>query len=312
MIVPAAVYIGINVAAGHPENIDGWAVPIATDIAFALAVLAVLSTHLPSALRTFLLTLAVVDDLLAITVIAVFFTDHLSLGPLALSLIPDRIVRGGGAARCTSLVAVGPACRGRLGAGACQRGARHRRRRSARIRRAGARPPRASHRRAFRTHHAAGVGGLRGPGVRLLRGGRDGGRLVGARRVATAPDHRRRDRRLGDWQTPRRLRHRIPVGQVHPRQPGRRPRVARRTRRRAACWDRVHSFVIDRRVGLRSRHRSGSRRQDRCAGRVRCRRSAGCGCVAEPQRRLPAHSRTRDRSMPTTTECPTSTALEQD
>jgi NhaA family Na+:H+ antiporter len=47
-----------------------------------------LSTHLPAALRTFLLTLAVVDDLLAITVIAVFYTEHLSLGPLALSLIP--------------------------------------------------------------------------------------------------------------------------------------------------------------------------------------------------------------------------------
>ena len=62
--------------------------PIATDIAFALAVLAVLSTHLPTALRTFLLTLAVVDDLIAITVIAVFFTDHLSLAPLALALIP--------------------------------------------------------------------------------------------------------------------------------------------------------------------------------------------------------------------------------
>lgn len=88
MIVPAAIYIGINLAAGRPEYLDGWAVPIATDIAFALAVLAVLSTHLPSALRTFLLTLAVVDDLLAITVIAVFFTDHLSLGPLGLSLIP--------------------------------------------------------------------------------------------------------------------------------------------------------------------------------------------------------------------------------
>jgi len=88
MVVPAAVYIGINLAAGRPENIDGWAVPIATDIAFALAVLAVLSTHLPTALRTFLLTLAVVDDLLAITVIAIFYTDHLSPAPLALALIP--------------------------------------------------------------------------------------------------------------------------------------------------------------------------------------------------------------------------------
>jgi NhaA family Na+:H+ antiporter len=88
MIVPAAIFIGINLAVGHPENLDGWAVPIATDIAFALAVLAVLSTHLPTALRTFLLTLAVVDDLLAISVIAIFYTDHLSLRPLALALIP--------------------------------------------------------------------------------------------------------------------------------------------------------------------------------------------------------------------------------
>jgi NhaA family Na+:H+ antiporter len=88
MLVPAAIFIAINVIGGHPENLDGWAVPIATDIAFALAVLAVLSTHLPTALRTFLLTLAVVDDLLAITVIAAFYTDHLSLGPLALALIP--------------------------------------------------------------------------------------------------------------------------------------------------------------------------------------------------------------------------------
>jgi NhaA family Na+:H+ antiporter len=88
MVVPAAIYVAITLAAGHPDYLGGWAVPIATDIAFALAVLAVLSTHLPSALRTFLLTLAVVDDLLAITVIAVFFTDHLSPGPLALAVIP--------------------------------------------------------------------------------------------------------------------------------------------------------------------------------------------------------------------------------
>ena len=91
MIVPAGIFVAINLLAGHPENLDGWAVPIATDIAFALAVLAVLSTHLPTALRTFLLTLAVVDDLLAITVIAAFYTDHLSIGPLAFALIPGAL-----------------------------------------------------------------------------------------------------------------------------------------------------------------------------------------------------------------------------
>jgi NhaA family Na+:H+ antiporter len=88
MVVPAAIFLGINLLSGHAENLAGWAVPIATDIAFALAVLAVLSTHLPSALRTFLLTLAVVDDLLAITVIAVFYTDDVSLVPMALALVP--------------------------------------------------------------------------------------------------------------------------------------------------------------------------------------------------------------------------------
>jgi NhaA family Na+:H+ antiporter len=88
MVAPAAIFVAINLGTGHSENLDGWAVPIATDIAFALAVLAVLSSHLPSALRIFLLTLAVVDDLLAIIVIAVFYTDHLAPGPLAAALVP--------------------------------------------------------------------------------------------------------------------------------------------------------------------------------------------------------------------------------
>jgi NhaA family Na+:H+ antiporter len=91
MVVPASIFVAINLGGGHPENLVGWAVPTATDIAFALAVLAVLSTHLPTALRTFLLTLAVVDDLLAIIVIAFFYTDHLSPAALALALIPGGL-----------------------------------------------------------------------------------------------------------------------------------------------------------------------------------------------------------------------------
>jgi len=85
MIVPAAVFVVVNAGNG---TTDGWAIPTATDIAFSLAVLAVLSTHLPSALRTFLLALAIVDDLLAIIVIAIFYTEHLQLGYLALALVP--------------------------------------------------------------------------------------------------------------------------------------------------------------------------------------------------------------------------------
>ncbi|WP_298457449.1 Na+/H+ antiporter NhaA [uncultured Cellulomonas sp.] len=82
MVVPALVYVGVNVLAGS-DAMRGWAIPTATDIAFALAVLAVIGSHLPAALRTFLLTLAVVDDLLAVTVIAVFYTDEVRVLPLA-------------------------------------------------------------------------------------------------------------------------------------------------------------------------------------------------------------------------------------
>ncbi|MFD3659947.1 Na+/H+ antiporter NhaA [Streptomyces sp. NPDC058659] len=80
MAVPAALY-ALTVTIGD-GSMEGWAVPMATDIAFALAVLAVLSTHLPSALRAFLLTLAVVDDLGAILIIAVFFTSDLNFWAL--------------------------------------------------------------------------------------------------------------------------------------------------------------------------------------------------------------------------------------
>jgi Na+:H+ antiporter, NhaA family len=87
MTVPALIYVLVD-AASAGGALSGWAIPTATDIAFALAVLAVISTHLPAALRTFLLTLAVVDDLLAITIIALFYTDSLEPLPLLLALLP--------------------------------------------------------------------------------------------------------------------------------------------------------------------------------------------------------------------------------
>ena len=87
MVVPAVLYAVINRDTGDGA-LQGWAIPTATDIAFALAVLAVIGSSLPAALRTFLLTLAVVDDLVAITIIAVFFTADLQPVPLLAALLP--------------------------------------------------------------------------------------------------------------------------------------------------------------------------------------------------------------------------------
>ncbi|WP_439937970.1 Na+/H+ antiporter NhaA [Nocardia sp. N13] len=84
MLVPAGLYLALN-----PPGSDGsagWGIPMATDIAFAVGVLGVLGRRIPSAARLFLLTLAIVDDIGAILVIAVFYTSDLSLGWLALAV----------------------------------------------------------------------------------------------------------------------------------------------------------------------------------------------------------------------------------
>jgi NhaA family Na+:H+ antiporter len=78
MIVPAAIYAWMNWS--DPVALDGWAIPVATDIAFALALLSVFGNRVPTALKVFLLTLAIFDDLAAITIIALFYSDDLSHG----------------------------------------------------------------------------------------------------------------------------------------------------------------------------------------------------------------------------------------
>jgi NhaA family Na+:H+ antiporter len=83
MVVPAGIYALI---AGGGEGSSGWGIPMATDIAFAVGVLGLLGRRIPSAARLFLLTLAIVDDIGAILVIAVFYTDDLSFGWLGLAL----------------------------------------------------------------------------------------------------------------------------------------------------------------------------------------------------------------------------------
>ena len=86
VVIPAGIYAVVNLAS--PETLRGWAIPTATDIAFAVAVLAIIGSHLPSALRIFLLTLAVVDDLIAITIIAIFYSSDIQALPLLWALIP--------------------------------------------------------------------------------------------------------------------------------------------------------------------------------------------------------------------------------
>lgn len=85
VLVPALIYVALNTGG---DTLRGWAIPTATDIAFAVAVLAIIGSHLPSPLRLFLLTLAVVDDLIAIVIIAVVYSGDLDVTALAWSLVP--------------------------------------------------------------------------------------------------------------------------------------------------------------------------------------------------------------------------------
>lgn len=87
MVVPALVFLSVLLVTGDSEHLHGWAIPSATDIAFAVGVLAVFGKGLPRALRTFLLTLAVVDDLLAIIIIAAFYSTGVNFLYLAIAAL---------------------------------------------------------------------------------------------------------------------------------------------------------------------------------------------------------------------------------
>lgn len=84
MVVPALLYLWVT---GDSENAKGWGIPMATDIAFAVGVMALLGSRVPRALVTFLVALAIVDDLGAVTVIALFYTDTINTSYLGAALI---------------------------------------------------------------------------------------------------------------------------------------------------------------------------------------------------------------------------------
>ena len=108
MLVPAGIYVWLNW--GDAVAMDGWAIPVATDIAFALALLSVFGARAPTSLKVFLLTLAIFDDLAAIVIIALFYSGDLSLtalmigvGAFIIAILMNRL----GVTRTSSYILLG-------------------------------------------------------------------------------------------------------------------------------------------------------------------------------------------------------------
>jgi NhaA family Na+:H+ antiporter len=109
MVVPALIYVAIVVAGGGSDALSGWGIPMATDIAFSVGILALLGSRVSVSAKLFLLALAIVDDIGAILVIAVFYTDNLSFAYLAAGLIGIFAIYVAKKAGITSLLFYTPA-----------------------------------------------------------------------------------------------------------------------------------------------------------------------------------------------------------
>jgi NhaA family Na+:H+ antiporter len=108
ILVPALIYVALN--QGDSLALNGWAIPVATDIAFALALLGAFGSRVPAALKVFLLTLAIFDDLAAIVIIAVFYSADMSLSALvaaAIALAVGILMNLGGVTRTSGYVLLG-------------------------------------------------------------------------------------------------------------------------------------------------------------------------------------------------------------
>ncbi len=108
MLVPATIYVWLNW--GDPIALDGWAIPVATDIAFALALLSIFGSRVPTMLKIFLLTLAIFDDLAAIIIIAIFYSGDISLNALfigAFALVSAVVMNRIGVTRVSAYILLG-------------------------------------------------------------------------------------------------------------------------------------------------------------------------------------------------------------